>query len=230
MIAVQSLWLPEDGEKPQNPEQWRDNLRQIKSHYPKVLFWGNGRAIEWARAAGCTYDSTFPLPDYPAQLRRAWSIGKLYAAAQMTEPFIHVDGDVTIHRRLDTGGAAFFCQGIEPWIYGSEWWATLGVSPIPMPHTPRPASWNFGVFGGAAWQSIAAACRTAHDFALANAAAIAAAPEGFLPAVVIEQIWVPSLLAISGILPRGLLRPNRWKEDFAAQGFSHWLPHGAPRS
>lgn len=222
MTAVQSLWLADTG-KPQNPDKWRASNQALRTHYPRTVFFGNRNALEWAGDIGLSYDKSLVLPDYDESLHRAWSIGKLYAASCMTEAFIHVDGDVILHRPLAVGDAPFFVQGREPWIYAPAWWRRLGVAPMPMP-TPVPWSYNFGVFGGAAWQSIAQACETAHDFAVANRFAIAISCPRILPAVVIEQIWVPALLAREGIRPVELLRPHHWKEDMATAGFEHWLP------
>ena len=223
MIAVQSLWLADTG-KAQEASKWLESQRSIAAHYPRTVFFGNKVAIDWVHEAGCRYDEVRSLPDYDEALSRAWSIGKLYAAAEMTEPFIHLDGDVVLHRPLDVGAAAFFCQGREPWLYAPDWWKKLGVAPMPLP-SPIPWSYNFGVFGGNDWQAVGRACRTAHDFAVSNKFAVAIACPSIMPCVVIEQIWVPALLARDGIRPLELLRPNRWAEDFKTAGFDHWIPN-----
>jgi hypothetical protein len=221
MIAVQSLWLADTG-KVQDPDKWRASNAALRRHNPHTVFFGNAAAVEWAGGAGLVYDDILPLPDYHADMARAWSIGKLFAAAEAGGPFIHVDGDVILQRQLDVKDAPFFVQGREPWIHAPEWWSRLGVAPMPMP--AGLWSFNFGVFGGSDWRSVGKACRTAHDFALENRFAIATACPKIMPAVVVEQIWVPALLAREGVQPRELLRPNHWREDFVAAGFEHWLP------
>lgn len=222
MIAVQSLWQADTG-KPQNPDKWRASNAALRRHYPRTAFFGNGAGMRWAREAGLSYDEWHDLPEYDPALLRAWSIGKLHAASRMTGPFIHVDGDVIVHRRLDVEDAPFFVQAREYYLYAPDWWRRLGVAPIGLP-TPIPWSYNFGIFGGSAWEAIGASCREAHDFAVANKFAIAIACQHINPAVVIEQIWVPALLAREGIRPVELLRPHHWKEDMATAGFEHWLP------
>lgn len=222
MLAVQSLWLADTG-KPQDAAKWQASNAALRKHYRRTAFFGNPAALAWAEDIGLAYDETHPLPEYHEDMARAWSIGKLHAASCMTRPFIHVDGDVILHRPLAVKGVPFFVQGREPWIYAPDWWRRFGVAPLPLP-SPIPWSYNFGVFGGEAWQDIARACHTAHDFALSSRFAIATACPRIMPAVIIEQIWVPALLAREGISPLELLRPNRWREDFASAGFEHWLP------
>ncbi len=228
MIAVQTLWS--GGDKEQDFDLWLQSNRALNRFYEKTILFADEGGRATAESVGLEYSEVRALPTYPESMERAWSIGKLYAAGAMTEPFLHVDGDVVLHRRLDAE-ADFICQGAELWICARAWWKRLAVAPLPMPSTP-PMSYNFGIFGGQAWEAIARACRTAHDFALAHRFAIATACPNIMPAVVIEQIWVPAMLAQEGIIPACLLQPNRWSEaDFEAAGFSHWIPHhNTPRA
>ena len=207
MIAVQSLMLA--GVRvghAQSLECWRLSNHYLREHFPAVEVWADKEGEAWLQNAGLSYDAWHRLPEVAEECRGVWCVGKLLAAAQQKGPFLHVDGDV--FWRQAPPEAAFLVQhdeGPRP-----QWWQQAGFGPMAMP--ARPNSYNFGVFGGSAWQEIAGACRAVLDCLESHRALVAGSGCWFLP-MLVEQVWVPALLAERGIPPTPLLRVGHLKED-----------------
>lgn len=217
MIAVQSLWMGAEQKREQRAELWRLSNGYLRERFERVEVWADAPGEDWLRAAGTEYDAWHRLPEIPEEARAVWSLGKLLAAAAQMGPFLHVDGDV--FWRQPRPDAPFLVQHAEHDKPAGVWWDRFGLAPVRRPASP--VSYNFGVFGGTAWKEIAEACRTAAAYSLAHRAWVAGCRRcGFLP-MLVEQVWVPAILAARGVRPTCLLRYDWLQEDAREMGYFH---------
>jgi hypothetical protein len=215
MIAVQSLMLAgvQVGHA-QSLDCWTLSNHYLRERFPSVEVWADVAGEDWLREAGMHYDAWHRLPAVGEEMGHLWCIGKLLTAAEQTGPFLHVDGDV--FWRQAPPEAPFLVQHDEG--PRSGWWQRAGFGPMAMP--PAPHCYNFGIFGGLAWREIAGACRAVLDCLDDHRALVAGCGCSFLP-MLVEQVWVPALLAAQGIQPTCLLRADHLQEDARTLNYFH---------
>lgn len=216
MKAVQSLWLDATTGHQQIAACWRLSNHYLRQNFERVELWADDAGEAWLREQGLVYDAWHRLPEIQDELREVWSLGKLLAASLQDGPFLHVDGDV--FWRQPPPDVPFLVQHNEVDKPAGAWWDQAGFAPVARP--AQPASYNFGVFGGTAWREIGAACRAAMDCVSAHRMLAAGCSCGYLP-VLVEQVWVPALLAARGLAPCCVLRHDHLQDDAARLGYFH---------
>ncbi|MBE2179150.1 MAG: hypothetical protein IAE97_01580 [Chthoniobacterales bacterium] len=224
MKAIQTLWGAATGGHTQPPLMWQLSLHFLRRTFGRVELYADAQGRAFAKGAGLVYDTVHELPPPRTGLERVWSVGKLLAAAQQSEPFLHVDGDAFVRKAPEA--AAFIVQNEEHWHHGGDfyqWWDAVPFRPV---QGAPIVSYCFGIFGGMAATEIATACRQAVDFMEAHAAKMIAlldthpcAP--LLATCLVEQIWVPMLLKEAGITPTPYLRSGRLWDDAVSKKFFH---------
>lgn len=203
---------------------WQLSLHFLRRTFGRVELYADAPGRAFAEGAGLAYDAIHELPPPQAGLERVWSVGKLLAAAQQAEPFLHVDGDAFVRQLPEP--APFIVQNEESWHLGSDfykWWDAVPCRPVP---GAPIVSYCFGIFGGTAFAEIAAACRQSVDFLTAHAdemkTLLASHPLApLLASILVEQIWVPMLLREAGIEPAPYLRKDQMWDDAVAKRFFH---------
>lgn len=219
MKAVQSLALSADCPHQQDEICWRLSNLRLNRLFPVVELWADEAGAAWAAEIGLRYSAVHQLPYIPDELRRIWCISKLQAMAAQREPFLHVDGDVFLQRLLPQFGEAFVVQSEETHVDAAGRWDRLGFAPIPKP--PELRSYNFGVVGGTAWQELAAAAESILACLHDNCALVAGACRRCGLPMLVEQIWLPAIMAAAGFQPACLLRADHLQADAAAAGYCH---------
>lgn len=224
MKAIQTLWGAAQGGHAQPPLMWQLSLHFLRRTFGRVELYADTAGRAFAERAGLAYDAVHELPPPQAGLERVWSVGKLLAAAQQTEPFLHVDGDAFVRQLPDP--APFIVQNEESWHLESDfykWWDAVPFRPVANATT---ASYCFGIFGGTASAEIATACRQSVDFLTAHADEMKTILDShplapLLASILVEQIWVPMLLKQVGIEPTPYLRNDHLWDDAVAKRFFH---------
>ncbi len=219
MIAVQSLWLGAETHAThrQVEDCWLLSGHYARESFGRVELWADEAGEAWLREIGARYDAWHRLPEIEDELRGVWSVGKLLAASMQTGPFLHVDGDV-FWRCAPPLEVPFLVEHAEIDKPAGAWWDRVGFAPMERP--AQPTSYNFGVFGGASWREIGAACRAVVDCLRAHRALVAGCQCGCLP-MLAEQVWVPSLLRLRRMEPTCHLRHDRLQEDAAWHNYFH---------
>lgn len=239
MKFLQSLWIPDIRQEvvwagsAQDPDYWTLSNRLLNK-YGDVEFWGCSNGIDFAERAGLRFSKIHNLPDeFSALGSKCWSLPKIYAAAQQSEPFLHVDGDVFLYDWSVSELPEFLVQNGEPyhadkaqaWFYGLM--ATLFRARAPGVERfwGHPVTiWNFGIFGGRS-ALLPSICGEIFDFAVENCVEINKVPIDVFTACVLEQIFIPMLMCNSGVFPTEYLRSEHLQDDAAAKGFCHLIGH-----
>src|SRR5437588_499165 len=97
---------------------WVLSFETARKHYPKTsLVTDHAGAKMLVDGIGLAFDSvSTELDALACRDPRLWMLGKLYAYRAQTEPFVHLDTDVILWKRLPTGveGAPVFAQNPDP--------------------------------------------------------------------------------------------------------------------
>jgi hypothetical protein len=224
MKAIQTLWGAAKGGHSQPPLMWQLSLHFLRRTFGRVELYADAPGRAFAEGAALVYDAVHELPPPHPGLERVWSVGKLLAASQQTEPFLHVDGDAFVRQAPEP--APFIVQNVEHWRPGDdfyEWWNAVPFRPVP---GAPIVSCCFGIFGGTAFAEIADACRHSVDFLTEHADEMTAllnthpcSPH--LATCLVEQIWVPMLLKQAHIEPTPYLDEGRLWDSAVEKQFFH---------
>jgi hypothetical protein len=215
VTAVQSLALGLRGH-PQCEPAWQLSNLYLHRHFGRVEIWADPTGEQWLRGIGIQAHEWHRLPEIPEELAPVWSVGKILAAGAQRGPFLHVDGDVFL--RQPPPSAPFLVQHAEIDKPAAQWWDRAGFAPMPRP--PGMLSLNFGIFGGTRWEEITWAARQVFQCLLAHRALVAGCRCPWLP-MLVEQVWIPALLAAQGIAHTPLLRHDHLQADAARLGYCH---------
>jgi hypothetical protein len=134
---------------------------------------------------------------------KIWSLGKILAMSLAQEPFIHLDFDFFLFKKLDDEIAQrdFFSLYYEPWIntdlsgYAEKVYKQLAPF-LDGINTNNFKSYNFSIVGGQSYKKISSACQNIVSFAIQHQNTIDQIPmiKKWGPAVLFEQVMIPDLL------------------------------------
>lgn len=103
---------------------WVLSLETARRHYPETVLYTDSRGAEiLIDRLGLHFDAVSTaldaLDDSPADW---WALGKIHAYSQQKEPFVHIDSDVFLWKRLPESleSADVFAQNPEPFTVGSS--------------------------------------------------------------------------------------------------------------
>ena len=134
---------------------------------------------------------------------KIWSLGKLLAMSLTNEPFIHLDFDFFLFKKLDERieQKDFFCLYNEPWInedlglYAKKVYKALNPF-LEGINTNNWRSYNFSIVGGQSYEKINSACKDILNFAIKHQDNInkILLIKNWGAAVLFEQSMIPDLL------------------------------------
>jgi len=260
MNYLHSLWMPQHDTQEPRPKVVRgyyeyfgnsqsslcwtlSNLRLRERAGNSVLYACN-KSADYLASLNLQYDRVVIIPD--ELLRRVptrlWAFPKLYAMADQSEPFVHIDGDVFLAKPLPALPECLVQheETLDPnapwlWFYGLHSWLTkLGVrDPImdtvwevvhALENRGSTNIYNFGIVGGthrelpkAAGEIIEFICKYAPQLKQVG-------PKTFAICV-LEQMWIPALLIHKGVKCAPLLREGHIQKDAKELGYCHVLGH-----
>jgi hypothetical protein len=137
-----------------------------------------------------------------------WSLGKILAMSLVNEPFIHIDFDLFLFKKIndDIIKKDFFALYPEPWMdkiksFRENISKIWNVYPERNDLNKNAISFNFAVVGGSEYKKINAVCNKILNFSIENRLEIQNINLGIndkinswqLP-VIFEQVMIPSLL------------------------------------
>lgn len=207
-------------------------------------FWGCKKALEYAEMAGLNFDEVHELPAELTKVvtPRLWAFPKLYAMAQQTEPYLHVDGDVFLSKDLPPL-PEFRVQNQEtvdpdrPWMWFYGLFAFLRQAGVQDPlmdqvwdaaHVLERSGdtniYNFGVVGGTSGHLAKASAKLV-DFMLRHNVKLGKVGPKVFSMAVIEQMWMPLLLKTQGVEPTPLFNDATMHQEAVEAGYCHMIGH-----
>lgn len=207
-------------------------------------FWGCKQALAYATEVGMVFDHVHEIPDNLTKIvsSRLWAFPKLYAMAQQTGPFMHLDGDVFLAKELPPL-PEFRVQNQETvesdrpwmWFYGLHAFLKEAGVQDPLLNTVWEAIhdierrgdtniYNFGVVGGTS-ELIPQVAGQLVDFILRHNVKLSRVGPKIFTMAVIEQMWMPLLLKIRGIDPTPLFNDATMYKEADELGYCHMVAH-----
>ena len=203
---------------------WALSVNWARQWFPRVVLVSDAPGREYlAEGLGLPFTETIALPEIPAALGHAYELPKLHAAAILAQrgtPFLHIDHDAFLRRRLrDDFLAAPFCG---EFLYPAKDFLPLLNIRLGAPRFARTPTvcCATGVFGGNDTEGIMCWCEASLATALhpANRDALRQA-NGYQASVLLGEAAAAHAYEgkITPLLPHGMDS----QEDYRATGFMH---------
>jgi hypothetical protein len=130
--------------------------------------------------------------------KKVWSLGKILAMSLVREPFIHLDFDVFLFKKIEDkiSKTDFFSLYFEPWLTKELKLHSKELLKLEKININHYLSWNFSVVGGQNFLKINEACEEIINLAILNKHNVNRTQfkKSWVLAVVFEQVLVPKIL------------------------------------